>query len=91
MLKRLLCSTSTTLSRYDALPHQLHQVDDRDKMLTYIMQFRQKYALAWNESMFSADRDGTTGNNTGICMDRLAICAVKEDDMVADALRSISH
>ncbi|KAL9471219.1 hypothetical protein ACSS6W_009160 [Trichoderma asperelloides] len=28
--------------------------------------FRQKYALAWNESMFSADRDGTTGNNTGI-------------------------
>lgn len=28
--------------------------------------FRQKYALAWNESMFSADRDGTTGNNAGI-------------------------
>ncbi|KAL7790935.1 hypothetical protein V8C37DRAFT_383706 [Trichoderma ceciliae] len=28
--------------------------------------FRQKYALAWNESMFSADRDGATDNNTGI-------------------------
>lgn len=41
--------------------------------------------------MFSADRDGTTGNNTGICMDRLAIRDVREDDMVADALRSISH
>ncbi|PON26911.1 hypothetical protein TGAM01_v204412 [Trichoderma gamsii] len=28
--------------------------------------FRQKYALAWNDSMFSADRDGTAGNNAGI-------------------------
>ncbi|KAL7945544.1 hypothetical protein V8C42DRAFT_323454 [Trichoderma barbatum] len=28
--------------------------------------FRQKYTSAWNESMFSADRDGTNGNNAGI-------------------------
>lgn len=41
--------------------------------------------------MFSADRDGTTGTNAGICMDRLAIRDVGKDEMVADALRSISH
>ncbi|KAH6611318.1 ubiquitin interaction domain-containing [Trichoderma cornu-damae] len=28
--------------------------------------FRQKYTLAWNESMFSADRDGANSSNAGI-------------------------
>lgn len=70
----------------------LRAVGEMGQLLTCISsQFRQKYALAWNESMFSADRDGTTGNSAGICMDQLAICDVREDDMVADALRSISY
>lgn len=41
--------------------------------------------------MFSADRDGTAGNNAGICMDRLTIRDVGMDDVVADAPRSISY
>ncbi|RFU81610.1 ubiquitin interaction domain-containing [Trichoderma arundinaceum] len=49
--------------------------------------FRQKYTQIWNESMFSADRDGANNNNTGISLAGGTTMHSQEEEDMQRALR----